>query len=261
MTEVLRGEDGVLRLTLDRPDALNAFDGRLGPALRDALADAAEDDAVRAVLLTGAGASFSAGADLKAGAAPMGDDGKPDLAWVLRDVYNPIVLSIRRMGKPVVAAVNGPAAGVGCSIALACDLLLAADTAVFAFGFTRIGLAPDGGASVFLPARLGHARTFELALQDRRIDAVTAFDWGLVNSVHPADRLLDEASKTAAALAAGPPRSYATVKRLVNDRLYPGLEAALDAEAVAQGEHGRSEDFVEGVMAFLQKRTPAFTGR
>ena len=260
-TDVVRIERtaGVERIELHRPDALNAFDGRLGPALRDALLRAAEDPEVRTVLLTGAGRAFSVGADLKA-ERPRTPEGKPDLARTLREIYNPAILAIRRMPKPVIAAVNGPAVGVGCSIAMAADLVLAGESAVFAFGFSNIGLAPDGGASAFLPARLGHARALEIALLGDRLDAARALEWGLVNAVHPDAELRGAAEALAARLAAGAPLSFASAKELVNRTLYPDLEAQLAAEAEAQGRHGASADFAEGVIAFLQKRQPRFVG-
>jgi len=164
------------------------------------------------------------------------------------------------MPKPVVAAVNGPAVGVGCSLALAADLVLAAESAAFAFGFSRIGLGPDGGASEFLPARVGHARALELALLDEQIDAARALEWGLVNTLVPDAELDASARELAARLARGAPMSHATSKDLINRRLYPRLEEQLEAEAEAQGRHARSADFVEGVMAFLEKREPNFTG-
>ncbi len=164
----------------------------------------AADPAVRAVLVTGAGRGFSAGADLKSGFEPHPDDGLPDLRKELMEFCHPILAGIRRLEKPVVAAVNGPAAGIGASLALACDLVLAAESSFFALAFVNVGLMPDGGSTLFVPAAVGKARAFEMTMLGERVPAALALEWGLVNSVHPDDRLLEEASLLAATPGQGP---------------------------------------------------------
>jgi len=252
--------DGVGRITLNRPQTLNAWIAEFGAALRDIVTGPAADDSVRAVLITGAGRGFSSGADLKAGFDPHPDDGRPDVRKELHNVYHPAIAGIRRLPKPVVAAVNGPAVGIGCSLALACDLVLAAESAFFGLAFVNIGLMPDGGSTLFVPAAVGKSRAFQMALLGERVPAETALDWGLVNWVHPDDRLVEEAESLTARLAAGPTRSYAGSKRALNNMLYPKLDEQLDLEAEIQHELARSNDFLEGAGAFVEKRDPAFTG-
>jgi 2-(1,2-epoxy-1,2-dihydrophenyl)acetyl-CoA isomerase len=251
--------DGVATITLNRPDALNAWVRELGEELVAALDRAADDPAVRVVVLTGAGRAFSSGADLKEG-GEFDKHGKPDVLTRLRAVYNPAIVKVRTLPKPVVAAVNGPAVGIGCSLALAADLVIAADSAYFLLAFVNIGLTVDGGSSASLAARVGHARAFEMAFLGERIDARKAESWGLVNRVVADDELAAATGALTARLAAGPPGSYAATKKLINDRLYPGLEEHLDVEAVLQQERAVSADFMEGVLAFMQKRPANFTG-
>jgi len=246
-------------LTLNRPDTLNAWTAALGSELRDLLAEEASDPSVRAVVITGAGRGFSSGADLKAGFDPA-DDGRPDIRKELQQIYHPAILGVRRLPKPVIAAVNGPAVGIGCSLALACDLVMAAESAFFSLAFVNIGLMPDGGATAFVPPAVGKARAFQMALLGERIPAPQALDWALVNWMHPDERLLDEASALAGRLAAGPTRSYASSKHALNRVLYPDLEAQLELEAELQHALGRTDDFLEGAAAFVQRRTPAFGG-
>jgi 2-(1,2-epoxy-1,2-dihydrophenyl)acetyl-CoA isomerase len=250
--------DGAARITLNRPDSLNAWNELFGLELREAVASVAADDAVRAVLITGAGRAFSSGADLREQRAADGE--APDLSARLREVYHPILLEIREMPKPVVAAVNGPAAGIGCSLALACDLVLAAESAFFLLAFINIGLVPDGGSTAIIPARVGAARAAEMALLGERVPAPTALEWGLINRVVPDSELEGAADALLGHLAGGPTRAYANAKRLLNRTLYPDFAGQLDAEAEAQREQGRSADFIEGVLAFAEKRPPRFTG-
>ncbi|MFZ0040377.1 MAG: enoyl-CoA hydratase [Solirubrobacteraceae bacterium] len=252
-------EQGVARLALNRPQALNAWTRQLGDELVEALNDAAQDPEVRAILITGEGRAFSSGADLRSGHAPT-EDGGPDVLTPLREAYNPAILRIRTVPKPVIAAVNGPAVGIGCSLALACDLILAAESAYFLLAFVNIGLGLDGGASHTLTARVGHARAFEMAYLGERIGAAQALEWGLVNRVFADDELPGAATALAQRLASGPPGSYAAIKRTINDRAYAGFAELLDLEAVVQQERANSKDFVEGVLAFLQKRDAIFTG-
>jgi 2-(1,2-epoxy-1,2-dihydrophenyl)acetyl-CoA isomerase len=247
------------RLLLNRPEALNAWNEQFGLDLLDAVTKVAEDDSIRAVLLTGAGRGFSSGADLKEQRG-SGEDGLPDLSARLKEIYHPIITGLREMPKPVVAAVNGPAVGIGCSLALAADLIVAAESAYFLLAFVNIGLVPDGGSTALLPARIGFGRAAEMAMLGERVPAAQALDWGLVNRVVPDDRLDAEATELLAKLANGPTRSYAGSKKLLNRRLYADLVGQLDAEAAAQREQGRSQDFVEGVTAFVEKRPAKFTG-
>jgi 2-(1,2-epoxy-1,2-dihydrophenyl)acetyl-CoA isomerase len=247
------------RLTLNRPETLNAWNARFGSELKAVLEGEAAGGSVRAVLVTGAGRGFSSGADLKAGFEPA-EDGMPDIRKELDEVYHPAIAAIRRLPKPVVAAVNGPAVGIGCSLALACDLIMAAESAYFGLAFVNIGLMPDGGSTAFVPPAVGRARAFQMALLGERISAAQALDWGLVNWVHADERLLDEAGALAERLADGPTRSYAASKRALNESVYGDLDAQLDLEAELQHELGRSQDFFEGAAAFVEKREPAFRG-
>src|SRR5215211_8416916 len=174
-------DGGVGRITLNRPDSLNAWTGDFGRELKQAIEADAADAAVRAVLITGAGRGFSSGADLKAGFDPAPDDGLPDIRKELHELYHPIIAGVRRLPKPVVAAVNGPAVGIGASLAFACDLVLAAESAFFGLAFVNIGLMPDGGSTLFVPAAVGKARAFQMALLGERVSAERALEWGLVN--------------------------------------------------------------------------------
>jgi 2-(1,2-epoxy-1,2-dihydrophenyl)acetyl-CoA isomerase len=246
-------------ITLNRPEALNAWTRQLGEELSLALEDAGESADVRAVVLTGAGRAFSSGADLKAG-AEHAQGGGPDVLSPLREVYNPLILKVRTLPKPVIAAVNGPAVGIGCSLALAADLVLVAESAYLLLAFANIGLALDGGASALLVARAGFTRASEVALLADRIPAATALEWGLVNRVVPDARLLEEAGELAERLAAGAPGSYAAIKRTLNLAAFADFSELMDVEALAQQERAASTDFTEGVIAFLQKRPPRFTG-
>jgi 2-(1,2-epoxy-1,2-dihydrophenyl)acetyl-CoA isomerase len=251
---------GAATITLNRPDKLNAWNLQLGIDLRTAVEELSADEAVRAVLITGAGRGFSSGADLSE-PREEGADGLPDLRARLKERYHPIITGIREMPKPVVTAVNGGAVGIGCSLALAGDLVLAAESSYFLLAFVNIGLVPDGGSTAFVPARIGLARASEMILLGERIQAPQALEWGLVNRVVPDDELRPEADALLAKLAKGPTKAYANGKALINRRVYPDLHGQLEAEADAQGEQGASPDFIEGVLAFMQKREPNFTGK
>lgn len=250
---------GVAGIELHRPHALNAWDVQLGIDLLDAVRRAASEESIRAVVVSGAGRAFSSGADLKAG-FDAGPDGRPDVGSVLRERYHPIITGIRRMPKPVIAAVNGPAVGIGCSLALCCDLVLAAESAYFLLAFVNIGLVPDGGSSLFVPARVGAARAAAMAMLGERVGAAEALAWGLVNEVHPDAELGERAWRLAERLAAGPTRSYAGSKRALNQVLYPTMDDQLELEAEIQQEVAGSADFLEGVRAFAEKRPARFTG-
>jgi 2-(1,2-epoxy-1,2-dihydrophenyl)acetyl-CoA isomerase len=247
------------RLTLNRPETLNAWTRQFGEELLSVIQNDAAEESVRAVLVTGAGRGFSSGADLRAGFDPA-DDGKPDIYKELHEVYHPVIAGVRSLPKPVVAAVNGPAVGIGCSFALACDLIMAAESAYFGLAFVNIGLMPDGGSTAFVPPAVGRARAFQMALLGERIPAPQALEWGLVNWVHPDDRLMDEAWALARRLAAGPTRSYASSKQALNNFIYADLDGQLELEAELQHALGRTNDFMEGVAAFVEKRDPAYGG-
>ncbi len=247
----------IATITLNRPDVLNALDDALIRALREAVERAAGDDAVRAVLITGAGRGFSSGADL----ASVPPSPSLDLGQLLRERYHPVILAMRSMPKPVVCAVNGPAAGAGMSIALAGDIVLAARSAYFVQAFSKIGLVPDAGSTWFLPRYAGDVRARAMALLAERIDAPTAERFGLVWQVLDDEQLMPHARQLAARLAAQPTRACALIKQALNDSFGRDLPAQLELEASLQTQAGRTEDFAEGVAAFLQRRAPVFKGR
>ena len=256
--------DGLATITLDRPDALNAWNAALGEQLLDAVRRVADDEAVRAVLVRGAGRAFSSGADLKdltGREDALTPAGHVDLRTTLVERYHPIIAGIRHMPKPVVAAVQGPAVGIGLSLALACDLVVAGESAYFLLAFVNIGLVPDGGSSLFVPSRVGFARASEMAMLGERVDARQALEWGLVNRVAADDALAAEASALGRRLADGPTRSYAGTKRQLNAWLYRGMDAQLELEAEVQQEMAATGDFAEGVAAFVERRQAAFGGR
>jgi 2-(1,2-epoxy-1,2-dihydrophenyl)acetyl-CoA isomerase len=244
------------KLELNRPDRLNAWNQALGLALRDTVRELAADDSVRAVLITGAGRAFSSGADLR----EAGSGDRPDTYTVLTERYHPIITGIRSMPKPVVAAVNGVAAGIGLSLALSCDLVVSAQSAYFMLAFVNVGLVPDGGSSFLVPTRIGFARAAELAMLGSRLSSETALDWGLINRVWPDAELMPQAEDFVWQLANGPTGSYAGTKRQLNAWLYGRIEDQLELEAQIQQERSRSADVAEGIAAFAAKRPPVFTG-
>jgi 2-(1,2-epoxy-1,2-dihydrophenyl)acetyl-CoA isomerase len=254
--------DGAATIELNRPEALNAWNKQLGEDLLAALRGAGEDDVVRAVRIIGTGRAFSSGADLR---DISGDDltpeGRPNVYRVLTERYHPIMGAIRTMEKPVVAAVNGPAVGIGCSLALCCDLVLAAESSYFLLAFVNIGLVADGGSSLFVPTRIGVARAAEMAMLGERVSARQALDWGLVNAVHADESLDAQSVALTARLAAGPTRAYAATKRELNNQLYANMNEQLELEATLQQQMAGTDDFVEGVSAFLAKRPARFSGR
>jgi len=252
---------GAAKIELNRPERMNAWSSSLSADLLSALQAAAADTEVRAVMLTGAGRGFCSGADIKEGMASAVADGKPvDTEATLVDWYNPIVTAIREMPKPVVTAVNGPAAGAGLSLALAGDLVVAKESAYFTLAFVNIGLVPDGGASLFVPSRIGFARAAEMALLGEPVTAAKAVDIGLINAVWPDEEFAGRADALLERLSNGPTRSYAGTKRELNHWLYARMLEQLALEARLQGELGGSKDFFEGVSAFMEKRKPSFTG-
>ena len=248
-------EGGVLTITLNRPDVLNAFNADLHRALAAALKEARADD-VRAVVITGAGRGFCVGQDLTEFREAPGDIGER-----LRGNYHPNILAIRALEKPVIAAVNGPAAGAGLSLACACDLRLASDGATFVPAFINIGLVPDSGSTYFVRRLLGTARAFEWMTSGRRLTAAEAHAWGLVTEVVEADALQSRAAELATVLAALPTRGIALTKRLFDHAENATLEEQLEWEAQLQSVATRTHDFAEGVAAFLEKREPRFDGR
>jgi 2-(1,2-epoxy-1,2-dihydrophenyl)acetyl-CoA isomerase len=257
---VLRAH-GAATIELNRPAALNAWNAQLGADLLAAVTSAAADEAVRAVVVTGAGRGFSSGADLKdISGGETTTDGRPDVYKTLTGRYHPIMKAIREMPKPVVASVNGPAVGIGCSLALCCDLILAAQSAYFLLAFVNIGLVPDGGSSLFVPTRIGMARATELSMLGERLPAQRALEWGLINRVVDDESLQAETRALAQRLASGPTRSYAGTKRQLNNWLYARMDEQLELEAQIQREMAGSDDFVEGAMAFVQKRPPRYAG-
>ena len=248
-------EGGVLTITLNRPDVLNAFNREMHAALAAALKEARGDD-VRAVVLTGAGRGFCVGQDLTEFREAPGDIGGR-----LRANYHPNVLAIRALEKPVIAAVNGAAAGAGLSFACACDIRVAADAATFVPAFVNIGLVPDSGGTYFVARLLGPAKAFEWMSSGRRLSAAEAHLWGLVSEVVDADALASHVAELAARIAAMPTRGIGMTKRLFDRAARSTLEEQLELEAQLQTAATQTDDFREGVAAFLEKREPRFTGR
>lgn len=251
---------GVLEITLHRPERLNSFTETMHLALRAALARAETDPSVRCVLLTGAGRGFCAGQDL-GDRDPRTMQGPPDLGDTVRRLWAPLVRQIKALPLPVICAVNGVAAGAGSSLALACDLTLAGESAKFIQSFGKVGLIPDTGGSWHLTRLLGPQRAMGLALTAQALSARQAADWGLIWHCLPDEALMPEARALAARLAVGPTFGFAQTKRAVQAASVNGLDAQLDLEATLMKACGESADYAEGVAAFLDKRPAEFTGR
>ncbi len=248
----------VATLTLDRPDKLNSFTAEMHSELRDAIGKVAmPDSGIRALLITGAGRGFCAGQDLNQRATMEA----PDLGQTLDTLFNPLIRSLRNLELPVVAAVNGVAAGAGMSLALACDIVLAARSATFLQAFAKIGLIPDAGSTFFLPRLVGDARARGLAMLADKITAEQAAAWGMIWKVIDDDKLLAEAQGLARHLATQPTKGLALIKKALNQSAANDLDRQLDVERDTQRIAGRTEDYREGVAAFLAKRPPRFTGR
>ncbi len=254
-------DNGVVVLTLDRPEVLNAFNDELGLELLAAVQAASSDDSVRSVVITGAGRAFSAGEDLGALASQYEKGAVPDLGDTLTNRYNPLIKAIRAAPKPVIAAVNGVAAGAGASLALACDFRIASEDAKLVLAFIRVGLVPDSGAVWFLSRMVGAARALELGASGHPVDAQRGLDLGLFSQVIARDDFESHWRSFAARLATMATAAFALTKQLVNDSLDRSLDDQLAAEVLAQSKAGRSADHLEGVQAFFAKRQPEFLGR
>jgi enoyl-CoA hydratase/carnithine racemase len=258
-SEILRlsRQGAAVRVELNRPESLNALSRELDEELLETFRTIGADDRVRAVMITGAGRAFSAGADIS---GPRADDRREATRSILDDVVNPMILALREMPKPVVAAVNGPCAGVGCSLAVASDVVLAAESSYFLLAFSNIGLSPDGGATLTVAARVGAGRAGVLALLAERLPAAQAVDWGLADRLVADADLEQEATELTLRLAAGPTQSYAAIKRAINHGSLGGLADQLALETKLQEELAVSADHAEGVQAFAEKRKPEFVG-
>ena len=251
--------DGIARITLNRPDRLNAFAPGMPLEIQAAVELAGKDPEARVIAVTGAGRGFCAGADLTAGTAAQPDD-KRDAGSLLETQYNPMIMTMRSCEKPIVALVNGPCAGAGMSLALACDIIIAAESAVFLQAFCNIGLVPDAGSTWYLPRAVGRARAMGMALLGEKVSAREAEDWGMIWKAVEDDALAAEGEKVLARLANGPTRGLGLIRRAVHHAFSHSLEQQLDQERDSQRIAGSTRDFAEGVQAFLEKRPAKFTG-
>jgi 2-(1,2-epoxy-1,2-dihydrophenyl)acetyl-CoA isomerase len=251
-----RVENGVARITLNRPDVYNALNDEITFEMQDAFKAVAKDDAVRVVVLTGEGKAFCSGQDLKAGAGQ-----KRSFLDSLHKRYNPIIRAMRNLPKPIICRLNGVAAGAGCSIALACDLIVASEDATLIEVFINIGLVPDSGSSWFLPRLVGSAKAFELASMGTKVKAKEAEAIGLITKAVPAAELDKAVADYTTYYAQAPTKSIGLIKKMLNKAANSSLDEILDYEAYCQEIAGNSEDYKEGVNAFLEKRKPSFKGK
>jgi 2-(1,2-epoxy-1,2-dihydrophenyl)acetyl-CoA isomerase len=251
-------ESGVMKITLNRPDVLNSFNLRMAQELHSALDEARASKPIRAVLLTGAGRGFCAGQDLAA--VPLEGEGKLDLGIIVRQTYNPVITAIRKLDMPVICAVNGVAAGAGANLAIACDIVIAAESASFIQSFAKIGLVPDTAGTFFLPRAIGLPMATALMMTGEKITAARAAEIGMIYRVVPNDQLEAEAMNLAQTLSRMPTKGLALTKRALNASLGNDLDAQLEVEEELQRQAGRTADFEEGVAAFKEKRTPVFRG-
>lgn len=261
MTLRYEASDGIGVITLDRPDVLNAFNDEMGSAALAAMREASADPGIRCIVITGSGRAFSSGEDLGALAEGYERGEAPDLGDTLVNRYNPLIRAITSAPKPVVAAVNGVAAGAGASVVLACDFRIASEKAKLVLAFIKVGLVPDSGAVWFLSRMIGSARAWRMAASGDPLDATTAHDLGILDRVVSPDEFDATWRSFAAELAAGPTEAYALTKRLIYDAAALTLDEQLEAEVSAQTAAGKSDDHLEGVQAFFGKRAPKFEGR
>ncbi|MCS6934061.1 MAG: enoyl-CoA hydratase-related protein [Chitinophagales bacterium] len=257
-TVLYNTENGICTITLNRPEVFNSFNEELSAEFIDALKKAGKDEAVRVVVITGAGKAFCSGQDLK---DIKGEVGKRSLGDSVLRRYNPMILAIREMPKPVICRLNGVAAGAGASLALACDIIIAAENATLIEVFANVGLVPDSGSSFFLPRLVGYQKAFEWITLTTRISAAEAQQWGIVYQVVPPDTLDAAVAELANRYAQGPTKAYALTKKLLNKAYTASLTEMLTQEYYGQEIAGRSEDYAEGVRAFIEKRPAVFKGK
>ncbi len=251
-------QDGIYSITLNRPEVYNAFNEQMTTDLQNAFKEAAKNDEIRVVVLTGAGKAFCSGQDLKD--APTGG-GKRSLRDSLERRYNPLIRAMRNLPKPIICSINGVAAGAGCSLALACDYRICADSAKLIEVFIRIGLVPDSGSSWFLVKYLGVAKAFELAATGDDVSSAKALELGLVNQVVPAEKLAEETMKVAKTFATGPTKAYGYIKKMMDKVATMSLDESLDYEVYMQEAAGRTEDYMNAVSAFREKKKAEFKGK
>lgn len=258
---LVENKDAVRIITLNRPDKLNSFNDELTFKLQDALKEAEKDSGTRAIIITGSGRGFCAGQDLQSRSISQNGGTRPSLGDSIKRRYNPIIVKIRRMEKPIIAAVNGVAAGAGASLALACDFRIMADNSSFIQSFTKVGLIPDSGSTFLLPRLIGLTKAQELMFSADKLEAKDALALNLVNKVVPQTGVVKEALEWAERLSKGPTKAFGLTKRALNRAIFADLEELLDYEASLQEIAGRSDDFKEGVNAFIEKRQPVYSGK